>query len=115
MSSEWKNMSFRLPDEIYKKLKIKLIKKDRTFQNLIESILCKSLENDLKIENSNYYEEPFDKKSLKKTLTFRIKEEKYKELKTRLIKEDISFQETAEKFILAFVNGDLISKNREEI
>ena len=77
MSSEWKNMSFRLPDEIYKKLKIKLIKKDRTFQNLIESILYKSLENDLEIKNSNYYDEPLDKKSLKKTLTFRINEKKY--------------------------------------
>jgi predicted DNA binding CopG/RHH family protein len=115
MSAKWKNMSFRLPGKIYKKIKIELIKKDRTFQDLIKSILHKYIENNIKIENPTYYEESFEKKFLKKTLTFRIEEEKYKKLKMKLIIEEISFQETAEKLILAFINDDLRSKNGEDI
>jgi len=115
MSKKWKYMSFRVTGKIYKELKIKLIKNDRTFQNLIENILKNYIQGNINIKNYDYHKKPIDKNLLEKTLTFRIEKEYYKKIKLKLIRKDISFQEEVEKFILAYLNDNLALRNGRRI
>jgi hypothetical protein len=104
-------MSFRVSGNIFKNLKIKLIKNERTFQNLIENILIEYLDSNLNIREINGYKNPIDKKLLEKTLTFRIDEKAYKEIKLKLIRKETSFQEEIEKFILAYLDDNLFLRD----
>lgn len=104
MPNKWKTMSFRLPARAYKDLKIKLIEQESTFQNLIESILIRYL-NDKLVINNQY--DSVNKTLLNKTLTFRLEKKYYKKIKLKLITKEKSFQEVAEKLILAYLDGNL--------